>query len=146
MVQSPIIDPTFTAWQNQWFSSAQLSDPTASSDTASPAGDGIPNLLKYAFNLNPWASGVSALPCGSMMAIGGTNHLTLTYIQDLYATDITYTPEVSSDLHTWNSGLGYTAPVSVTNNADGVTETVIVQSLVPKGSAPGFIRLRVVGP
>ena len=142
-----VIDASFAAWQALWFTPAQLANPAITGDTASPAGDGVPNLLKYALNLNPMVDGVSGLPVGSMMAIGGNDFLTLTYTQILLATDITYIPEVSGDMQTWNSGLLYVAPVSVTPNPDGVTATVVVQDLTPAGPAsPRFIRLRITGP
>ena len=137
---------SFAAWQTFWFTPAQLADPTISGVTAAPAGDNIANLLKYAFNLNPFVYPASGLPIGSMTAAGGNNYLTLTYTQDIYAADITYTPEVSGDMRTWNSGPGYVAPVSVTPNADGVTETVVVQDLTPVApGTPEFIRLNVSG-
>jgi subtilase family serine protease len=138
---------TFSAWQDLWFTPGQLANPAISGDMATPAGDGIPNLLKYALNLNPLADGAGGLPVGSLIAIGGTDYLTLTYRQVILATDITYIPEVSGDLQTWNSGLGYVATVSVTPNADGVTETVVVQDMTP--ATPGtsqYIRLRVTAP
>ena len=141
-----VINAAYAGWQNQWFTPIQLADPTISSDTATPAGDGIPNLLKYALNLSPWANGMGAMPAGAIMTIGGTNYLTLTYTQNIFATDITYIPEVGGNLQTWNSGLGFIAPVSVTPNADGVTESVVVQDLTPEGAAPRFIRLRVTRP
>jgi hypothetical protein len=135
---------TFPTWQNLWFTPG---NPAISGDTGTPAGDGIPNLLKYALNLNPMVSGVSGLPQGSMMSSGGNNYLALSYTQVISATDLTYIPEVSGDLQTWNSGVLYVAPVSVILNADGVTETVVVQDLTPAGAgAPRFIRLRVTGP
>jgi len=138
---------SFCGWQACWFTPAQLSDPTCSGDTAEPAGDAIPNLMKYALNLNPMVCGLAGLPAASTMAIGGSNYLTLTYTELLWATDITYIPEVSGDLQNWNSGAGYVGPVSVTPNNDGVTETVVVQDLTPESNAaPRFIRLRVTGP
>jgi hypothetical protein len=79
------------------------------------------------------------------MTIGGTNYLTLTYTQVISATDLTYIPEVSGDMQTWNSGVLYVAPISVTRKAGGLTETVVVRDLTPAG-APRFIRLRVTGP
>jgi hypothetical protein len=103
-------------------------------------------LLKYALNLNPMTNGASELPVGAVMTIGGANYLTLTYKENIYATDISYIPEVSGDLQTWNSGLGYIAPVSVTDSLDGATETVIVQDLKPADGASRFIRLRVTRP
>jgi uncharacterized repeat protein (TIGR03803 family) len=145
---SIVIAPmSFSSWQNIWFTSAQLANSAITGDTATPGGDGIPNLLKYALNLNPMANGVGGLPQASMISSGGNKYLTLSYTQVISATDITYIPEVSGDMHTWNSGVLYVAPVSVTPNACGVTETVVVQDLTPAGTGtPRFIRLKVTGP
>ena len=114
---------------------------------AIPAGDGIPNLLKYALNLNPKAPGASGLPVAGLISTGSGNFMTLTYTQAIAASDITYVPEVSSDLQTWNSGVGYVAPFSVTNNGDGVTETVIVEDLLQlSGTGRHFMRLMITRP
>jgi len=142
-----IVSPTYAGRQNKWFTQAQLADPTVSGETDAPAGDGISNLLKYALNLNPFANDSSEMPAGSLLMIGGSNYLTLTYTQNLFATDITYTPQVSSDLVNWNSGSAFVAPLTVTPNADGLTETVVVQDLTPAGIGnPRFIRLIITGP
>ncbi len=45
----------FQAWQNLHFDGSQLADPAISGPDASPAGDGISNLLKYASGIEPWA-------------------------------------------------------------------------------------------
>jgi hypothetical protein len=146
---SVVILPPYSAWQNMTFSPAQLSNPGISGDTADPANDGIANLLKYAFDLNPFTVGVAGMPTCSTMTVGGSNYMTLTYTQVIWATDLIYLPEVSSDLQTWNSGPAYTALVSITNNLGEVTQTVVVQDLTPippTGPAGRFIRLQVIGP
>jgi uncharacterized repeat protein (TIGR03803 family) len=142
------VNPTsYAAWQNSRFTAAQLANPTVSGTLAAPAGDGIPNLLKYALNLNPMANGAQSLPASSMMLINGNYYLTLTYTQALWAGDISYIPEVSGDLQTWNFGPGYLAPVSITSDGDGLTETVTVQDLVPmENGQPRFIRLEITVP
>jgi hypothetical protein len=143
----PASQNPFETWEQTYFSAAQLLNPAISGDTACPFGDGIANLMKYALNLNPNTDGVSGLPVGEPMQIGGANYLTLKYTQVIAATDITYTVEVSGDLRTWNSGPGYTATVSAVNNPDGVTQTVIVQDLTPVTSGSmQFVRLRVTMP
>ncbi len=81
------------------------------------------------------------------LTIGGFNYLRLSYTQVLSATDINYIPEVSGDMQTWNSGLGYVVPVSVTPSPGGATETVVVQDLTPVTTgAPRFFRQRITGP
>jgi hypothetical protein len=62
------------------------------------------------------------------------------------ASDITYSPQVSSDLVSWNSGPGYIVQLSATPNGDGVTETVVVFDFTPStAGAPQFMRLMVTG-
>jgi len=143
LVQTP-----YAAWQSQVFSAAQLANPAISGATASPAGDSIPNLMKYALNLNPFTDGDSGLPVESIATTGSGNYLTLTYTQVLSATDITYTVQVSTDLQSWNSGPGYTSPPAPTNNPGGVPQSVTVQALAPvDGNTPTqFIRLQVTQP
>ncbi len=140
------IKAAFAGWQSQWFTSAQLANPSISAEFAAAAGDGIPNLLKYAFNLGPYANAAPSLPLLSHTGLTGASYLTLTYIQDIFASDITYTPQVSPDLHNWFSGSAYINVLSVTPDSDGVTERVTVQDLTPMGSAPRYMRLEVTGP
>ncbi|HEX4084998.1 MAG TPA: choice-of-anchor tandem repeat GloVer-containing protein [Chthoniobacteraceae bacterium] len=143
MVSMVITPLSFAAWQSAWFTPGQSS---ISGDNAEPAGDGIANLLKYAFNVDPFVSGLSALPEQGFIASGGSNYLTLTYTQSINASDLSYTPQVSTDLRAWVSGASSIGTVSVTPNRDGVTETVVVQDLAPAGSGPQFMRLQVTGP
>ena len=130
------------------FTPIELSNPAISGDAATPAGDGISNLMKYALHLNPKTNGVSGLPFKGTMTDGMKNtFLTLTYTKVISATDITYAIEVSGDLKTWHSGAAYASLVSVKNNADGVTQTVIAKDLTPLNIAtPQFIRLKVTRP
>ena len=59
-------DLQFYAWQVQYFGSA--TDPKAGPN-ATPAGDGVPNWLKYSLGLNPLIPGV-AVPGGVVWANG----------------------------------------------------------------------------
>ena len=43
----------FSSWQSANFTSQQLADPNISGPDATPAGDGIANLVKYALGLPP---------------------------------------------------------------------------------------------
>jgi hypothetical protein len=134
----------YQLWQQANFTAAELASPAISGDTADPAGDGIPNLMKYALGLNPNVPSLSGLPVASIQNIGGTNYLTMSYDAVLYNTDISYTVQVSSDLVTWNSGPGFTAPVGPpVDNCDG-TETWTVSDLVPSDPLTArFLRLQV---
>jgi len=143
-----IVETPYAAWQNRMFTSVQLADSTICGDAAAPAGDEIPNLMKYALNLNPMTMAISGLPVLELMTDASQNsYLTLTYTQVIAATDIDYIVEVSDDLQIWNSGSGYTTVVSVNNNPDGVSQAVVVQDLIPINSTQKrFMRLKVTGP
>ena len=135
----------YQAWQGQVFAPSQIINPTLTADLATPAGDGISNLMKYALHLNPATNGVSGLPVKSIVTVSGTNYPALTYTKVKSATDLTYTVQVSTDLQTWNSGASYTTTMSSVNNPDGVTQSITVRSLVPVGGGlpKQFIRLQV---
>lgn len=133
---------SFTAWQETYFTAAQLADSSVSGPQANPSGDGVSNLLKYAFSSDPMVADRSALPQTAIE----NGALTLTYTVNKIATDLTYTVEVSSDMVTWNSGTAYTTlPEVVTDGTD--FQTVEVADLVPVSSVKSrFIRLRVATP
>ncbi|MEI8340912.1 MAG: hypothetical protein WCH43_05160, partial [Verrucomicrobiota bacterium] len=137
--QSPL-----DAWKAKYFTQAELLNTGTSGDLANPSGDGISNLMKYALNLNPKTNGLAGLPVGAVAATGSGNYMQLTYTRPISAPDLAYIPEVSGDLNNWYSGPGYISTVSVTNNPDGLTQTVVVQDLTSVNSATRrFMRLRV---
>ena len=138
---------SFAAWQSQNFTAAELGNSNVSGPNASPAGDGITNLMKFALNLNAKTIGTSGLPTVSIVSTGSSSYLTLTFNKMISATDITYTVEVSSDLRTWTSGTGSTTVVSTSNNLDGKTQTVVIRDLTAESLAmQRFVRLKVTTP
>lgn len=96
-------------------------------DTGNPSGDGISNLLKYAFNMTPSAGGLNQ-PDLSVLTPGGTaglpdifkdpnNGLVFHFIRRKAPGELDYIPEISSDLQTWT-------PVSLTNaGVSGINST-----------------------
>lgn len=114
----------FDQWRTEHFTESELADPNISGPSAAPAGDGVSNLLKYAFGLLPKEpADPSLLPQSHIEA----DHLHLTYSQLKAAMDVDLTVEVSSDLLTWESG---TAAVETVNVEDlGDTERIVVRLL-----------------
>ncbi len=134
--------PDYASFLAQSFSGAQLTNPAVVGPNANPAGDGLPNLLKYAFGLDPTQSDATAgLPV--VGSVGGA--LTLTYIQRTDISDITYVVEVSSDLVTWSSGVTYTQQIS-SIPIDAQHNQVTVKALPVVGATARFIRLKVTQP
>ena len=125
---------------SNWASDNALSG-AAALDTASPAKDGISNLMKYALGLNPnqvcarVTDGVTAgMP---LVAVEGSN-LTLLYQQDTTKTDLTYAVESSTDLAGWNTR-------GVTETLQSTTGDIeLRKAAVPMGTdKKKFIRLKV---
>jgi hypothetical protein len=127
-------------WRDNHFGNP--SNVGAGADTANPAGDGVPNLIKYALGLDPYTPAVpSQLPTGSIQPDSGQSYLTLTVNTVAQEPDVAYAVEVSGDLQSWTSGPPFT--VTLTNTAT----QLIVRDNIPFGSATmRFIHLRVSDP
>ncbi len=133
----------FASYLAQFFP-GQASNPLITGPNANPAGDGMPNLMKYALGLDP--TKVDAAMGAPVVGKSGGGNLTITYITPPGLTDITYIVEVSSDLVNWSSGPSATATVSSTNLNQQQVQ-IVIRDLTPvSGTARRFIRLRVTQP
>jgi hypothetical protein len=146
-----ILEPPYQNWKNLNFG-VQANNPLVAGDAASPAGDGVPNLLKYAAGLYPFARSTTAPP---MVSFNG-GMLQFTFQRDPGATDATLTVDASSDLSQWFAGSQYGKLGDIPTNAtstqisrviDPATglETITVRSNLTTPTA-GFMRLRVSQP
>lgn len=136
-----IEDKPYDAWRFARFTTAQLADPLVSGDAADPDGDGLPNLLEYAFDTEP----ATADPASSAPLVGtAADRLTLAYTRPtIPPVDIGYVVEWSDDLLTWATGASVTETVSSTDNGAGTT-TVLTRSVATLSDTPRqFLRLRV---
>lgn len=115
----------------------------AGADGAEPAGDGVPNLIKYALGLDPFTPATSdELPMGNIQqALDGQDYLTLTVNRTATAPDISYIVEVSGDLFAWSSD-----PSNVVTVSDMPTQLVARDNTPVPDASPRFIRLRVSRP
>jgi len=130
----------YSAWTATHFTVSEQSDPSVSGALADPDGDGIVNLIEYASNLDP--KNRDSLPSQTGVENG---FLTLTYARNKNASDLVFSPEVSSDLINWNSGASYLSSPAILSD-DGFTQILKVTDLTPSSSAnKRFIRLKVTG-
>lgn len=146
---------TYQEWKSRVFNEAEQADPTISGETAlSPAGDGIPNLLKYAFGIDPHADGSLLLPKISLVTATDPNtglpvqYPTIGYqtSSSAFPADLYFVPEISVDLQTWVRGdsiFGTPSVSSGVNPGDPYTTTVTAFSSLT-GTPNAFLRLRVI--
>lgn len=88
---------SFDSWRQAFFTTDQLDDPVISGPLATPANDGIGNLLKYAFDLNPFDTVSNPLPVPTLVP----GYLILHY--EALRSDLSYIVEASADLQTWST-------------------------------------------
>jgi hypothetical protein len=124
--------------------------------SATPWNDGISNLLKYVFDIDPsvpmTAADRAALPTPGATTIGETNYLTLTYREYAGLTGVAVDVQTSPDLRTWTTlTLTTTTPTATTYalqqvDIDPNTGDPILQVQVPATGTSKFIRLNVTSP
>lgn len=105
---------------------------------ASPFGDGLPNLVKFAFNLNPSAAdsrvlapsvGMAGLPSYALDRSGAQPFFTVEYVRRKLS-GLVYTPRVTSDFKNFTTMTGTTSVTPIDDN----WERVKIQ--MPAGSYP----------
>ena len=137
---------TFTAWQTASFTAPQQGNPNFIAATSIPFNDGVPNLLKYVFDINPSVpmSGaeLSRLPTVGKTTISGTQYLTLTYHQHNELSGVTVNVQTSPDLVNWTT---LSNPVIVQTGTDSASDP-IEQVQVPVTGTQQFIRLNASMP
>jgi hypothetical protein len=116
------------------------------------SGNGIPNLLKYALNLDPHSTSLAGLPASSieLNPADSARYLTYRYRRLLSPGPLQYLVEASSDLTGWTSTpADFEEAEPPVPNSDGLTETVTIR-VKPAIGTPGTptrnVRLRVLVP
>jgi uncharacterized repeat protein (TIGR03803 family) len=134
---------TFVQWA--------LTKSTSNVATATPFNDGVPNLLKYLYDINPTvpigATDRAALPTVGIDTTSnpGTTYLILTYRQNPGVLGLTVNVQTSADMNTWQT----VNPPDLSRQvgADPATGDPIMEMGVEMtGPAPQFIRLNVTSP
>jgi hypothetical protein len=126
--------PAFETWQTSWFGTA--ADAKAAFDVDAD-GDGIVNLLEYAFGTTPTNPSSRNVPtCGTI-----SNHLSITFTRATNATDLIYTVEESTNLLTW-------LPVTNLTATAPPLGPVTVQGTIDMGthSSREYLRVKVTRP
>jgi hypothetical protein len=138
---------TFATWQSVKFGTS-ATDSSIAGPLADPNGNGILNLLEYALGGDPLSTSptVSLPTVTTVVSLSdGQPHLTLTAKLDPNASGVTVSGQVSSDLHTWNSGTNYVQVVSDVTFA-GVRTLTLQDALPMSSSNQRWMRLSVSQP
>lgn len=136
---SGLVTDTVDHWRTKNFSPEAIAAGLAA-DTASPAGDGVANLLKYSLGWDP----AVIYPPGTVTATGldAGGHLTMTVAKNPLAAEVSLTIEVTgslADSATWDA-----AGTTVDQNT---TTTFQAHDNTPVSAAQArFIRLKVTRP
>ncbi len=122
----------------QWIASTYpgQSDPQIVGPGAAPAADGLGNLLKYFFGLNPAAA--QSVPGAVTVAPDGNGNLVMTFRLSKNLTGVIYQIQQSTDLANWtDTGLAGSV-------AQDMGTYYLMQASVPQGANPQlFLRLWV---
>ena len=92
-----IHDRPIDLWRFNQFGAA--ANTPAASDTASWAGDGVANLIKFATAFDPRVSNVAVVPRPALM----NGYLTLSFVPNPDATDVSYVVESTTDFTSWGT-------------------------------------------
>src|SRR4051794_40781683 len=102
-------------------------------DDATPAGDGVPNLLKYALGADPFSVvDPDRLLIPTVQTSNAQPYLTLTINRGSRAADLAYRVEVSADRTNWVSGVPKTLTL-----VDTPTQ-LVVRDNTSLGAGPRF--------
>jgi hypothetical protein len=129
--------PRFASWQLSQFTLDELTHPAVSGPLADPAGDGVCNLLKYAFGLDArLPASADLLP--ALFASDGDRPW-FAHAERLGANDISYDVEASTDLVDWS------VPVEEAqrSSANGGWITVTSSAMLPAENRAAFYRVKV---
>lgn len=127
-----------------FFSSEELVDIAISGPLADPDNDGYSNLLEYALQGDPTRK--DSLVNYATVETNGVSYPSITFIQRIPSSDLTYVPQLSADLSEWNDGDNHLVEHSSSDQGDG-TFIVTVRSLAPLSeSTTQFLRVKVRHP
>jgi hypothetical protein len=135
------------SWRAQYFN---LSDPTDLANSqfgADPDRDDVLNLFEYFTDSLPKTPDVTRVPALEIINVAGTNYLALRFVRANWATDVQALVEVTGNLlGTWTQ-INPTDPTYLVSLQDNVPafglQTFVVRDIVPMGTGPRFMRLRL---
>ena len=143
--------PPIEAWRIANFGT-NASNVAIAGNAADPDGDGIVNLLEYAFGSDPNSFSPTNLPISKRVSISTDEFLAIEFMRATNATDVKYTVQTSPDLTSWldgswyigTNGLPVTASTTEVSRSTNQLEKITVRDNSPMHVSPQkFIRVSV---
>jgi len=110
----------FAAWQGEHFG-ADAENELISGEGADPDGDGLANLIEYAFDLDPHQPSSAGLPRPTWVTVGNDTHFAVEFRRRNSPSGLVYGTGVSTDFSDWLPGCAYTdvgATLATTETTD----------------------------
>ena len=147
---SSLAPESYSAWQRLYFTPGEIGTPATTGPLADFDGDGISNLLEFAFNLDPSFNeratmlsntGLRGLPLVAVLTSSGADHLTIEFVRRTGASGagLTYSPRFSSDLQDWQ-GVGLELVVAINSRWERVK---VVDPVATTAATKRFARVTV---
>lgn len=144
--EPPVLASTYSDWMKEVFTTADQADFSISGENGNPSGDGIDNLRKYAFGLDPYKSVSSGLPQPSTVPRSGHTYLALTYQAPSYQppADLLYTLQSSTNLVNWTQPAGGFTLSNTQGPTNGLKSyTYTLDGLPIDQTAKGFMQVKI---
>lgn len=136
-----ISDIPIDNWRVQYFG-ASATNAAIAGDAASPSGDAVPNIIKYALGLDPNQRVQNPL---CVYGIDTNGFFALTYTRpDPPPAGIAYQVVASEDLTTWCTNGSCTSEPVISLNTNGTATVTIETSIDENANSKRFLSLRVL--
>jgi poly(3-hydroxybutyrate) depolymerase len=132
----------YSEWRLSQFSGADQTNDAVSGPLEDPDGDGLANILEYAFGTPPMQSQSGVMPVGAVVPGTAAPALSITHRRSK-AANLIFGYEASADLVAWGAAEVTTVVEYPDVDGDGQTELVCASLVLSAGDARRFLRLRV---
>ena len=134
----------FTRWQARHFALNDLQPGGPGTAHATPASDGMTNLMKYAFGLKPLERGSSAMPVSQIIQVSGQKRLQYQFRRLTGQHGLNYQIQISNTLGAWSNAESSLLPgETILSSPTPDTETVMRQLPITPGIPERFLRLHI---